>query len=65
MRALFTCFPQFGHFLPLTSVARAMAGAGHDVAVGTTRMLQSAVEAAGLRWVRAGIEDREPIIGSR
>jgi UDP:flavonoid glycosyltransferase YjiC (YdhE family) len=39
-----------------------MADAGHDVAVGTTRMLQAAVEAIGLRWVRAGIEHDDPEI---
>ena len=27
MRALFTCYPLFGHFLPLTPIARAMAEA--------------------------------------
>jgi len=60
MRVLFTCFPQFGHFLPLTPIARAMAEAGHDVAFATASHLRPVVEAAGFRWIRAGIEDDDP-----
>ena len=60
MRALLTCLPQLGHFLPLTPIAHAMAEAGHDVAFGTPDSLRAAVEAAGFRWVRAGVENDDP-----
>jgi len=60
MRALFTCLPQLAHFLPLTPIARAMAEAGHDVAFGTPDSFRPAVEAAGFRWVRAGVENDDP-----
>src|SRR5215210_7647004 len=60
MRALFTCHPAFGHLLPLTPIARAMAEAGHDVAFGTPHFLRPAVEAAGFRWIRAGVENDDP-----
>ena len=60
MRALFTCNPGLGNFLPLTPVAHAMAEAGHDVAFGTPVFLRPAVEAAGIRWVRAGVENDDP-----
>lgn len=60
MRALFTCVPMFGHFLPLTPVARAMVEAGHDVAFGTPIFFRHAVESAGFRWVRAGVEADDP-----
>jgi UDP:flavonoid glycosyltransferase YjiC (YdhE family) len=60
MRALFTSHPAIGHFLPLTPVARAMAEAGHDVLFGTPVFLRPAVEAAGFRWVLAGVENDDP-----
>jgi len=60
MRALFTCHPILGHFLPLTPVARQMVGAGHDVAFGVPGFFGPAVEAAGFRWVRAGVENDDP-----
>jgi len=60
MRALFTCHPTFSHFLPLTPIAHALAEAGHDVAFGTPDSLRPAVEAAGFRWVRAGVENDDP-----
>src|SRR5215210_1316836 len=60
MRALFTCYPLFGHFLPLTPVAQAMVEAGHDVVFGTSVFFSQAVEAAGFRWVRAGVENDDP-----
>jgi hypothetical protein len=37
-----------------------MAEAGHDVAFGTPDSLRPAVEAAGFRWVRAGVENDDP-----
>jgi UDP:flavonoid glycosyltransferase YjiC (YdhE family) len=60
MRALFTSTPGYGHFLPLTPIARALANAGHDVVFGAPRELRSAVEAAGFRWIKAGVEDDDP-----
>lgn len=60
MRVLFTCHPQFGMFLPLTPFARALAQAGHDVAFGTPAFLRATVEAAGFRWIRAGVENDDP-----
>jgi len=65
MRALFTCHPAFGHFLPLTPVAHAMAEAGHDVAFGTPVTFRPAVEAAGFRWVQAGVENDDPEMAPR
>ena len=49
MRALFTCVPLYGHFLPLTPVARAMVDAGHDVVFATPGFFRENVEAADLR----------------
>lgn len=60
MRALFTCYPTLSHFLPLTPIARALADAGHDVAVGTPRSLSPTVQAAGFRWIDAGVDDDDP-----
>jgi UDP:flavonoid glycosyltransferase YjiC (YdhE family) len=37
-----------------------MAEAGHDVAFGTPSFLRDAVESAGFRWVRAGVENDDP-----
>ena len=60
MRALFTCQPELGNFLPLTPVARAMVDAGHDVAFATPGLLRPVVEGAGFRWIRAGVEHDAP-----
>jgi UDP:flavonoid glycosyltransferase YjiC (YdhE family) len=60
MRVLFTSHPALGHFLPLTPIARAMVEAGHDVAFGTPRFLRPDIEAAGFRWIRAGVENHDP-----
>jgi MGT family glycosyltransferase len=57
MRALFTCHPALGHFLPLTPIARAVAEAGHEVAFAAPRLPRPAVEGAGFRWLRAGLRD--------
>ena len=55
MRILFTCRPVVGHFYPLVPVARALAGAGHDVAFATHPSLQPAIASAGFRHVAAGL----------
>lgn len=60
MRVLFTCYPGLGTLLPLTPIARVMVEAGHDVAFGTPVLLRDTVEAAGFRWVRAGLENNDP-----
>lgn len=60
MRVLFTSHPALGHFLPLTPIARAMVEAGHDVAFAAPRFLRPDVEAAGFRWIRAGVENHDP-----
>jgi UDP:flavonoid glycosyltransferase YjiC (YdhE family) len=60
MRALFTCQPELGNFLPLTPIASAMVDAGHDVAFATPAYLRPAVEGAGFRWLRAGVERDDP-----
>lgn len=56
MRVLFTCWLRSGHFLPLVPVARALARAGHEVAFATPAYFAPAVEAAGFRHLRAGLE---------
>ena len=60
MRALFTCQPGSGHFLPLTPIARAMAEAGHDVAFGAPPAFRTSVEAQGFRWVPSGVGYDDP-----
>ena len=60
MRALFTCQPEFGNFLPLIPIAGALVDAGHDVAFATPAFLRPAVEGAGFRWIRAGVERDDP-----
>src|SRR5215217_5821431 len=60
MRALMTCQPGLGNFLPLTPIARALVDAGHDVAFATPAFLRPAVEGAGFHWFRAGAERDDP-----
>lgn len=60
MRALLTCQTDLGNFLPLTPVARALTAGGHDVAFAAPELLRPAVEEAGIRWVRAGVEHDDP-----
>ena len=60
MRALLTCQPELGNFLPLTPIASALVDAGHDVAFATPAFLRSAVEGAGFHWFRAGAERDDP-----
>jgi UDP:flavonoid glycosyltransferase YjiC (YdhE family) len=56
MRALFTVQPSVGHLHPLVPVARALADAGHEVAVCSSASFQSEVEAFGLPHVAAGLD---------
>ena len=60
MRALYTSQPELGNFLPLTPIASAMVDAGHDVTFATPAFLRPAVEGAGFRWIRAGVEHDDP-----
>ncbi len=55
MRALFTCLPGYGHFLPMAPLARAVADAGHELAVATAADFCPRVEKAGFRAFPAGI----------
>ena len=49
MRVLFTCMAYTGHIHPIAPFARALEGAGHEVAVATHEALAPQVAAAGLR----------------
>jgi UDP:flavonoid glycosyltransferase YjiC (YdhE family) len=55
MRVLFTCRPAHGHFHPLVPLARAVTGAGHDVAFATGEPFRGSVEAAGFEAFAAGL----------
>ena len=54
MRALFCCIPSEGHFRPLLPLARALAGAGHEVAFATAREWHARVEDEGFAALAAG-----------
>ncbi len=56
MRALLTVHPAVGHLHPLVPVARALEGAGHEVAVASAPSFRGEVEAFGLRHVGAGLD---------
>jgi len=60
VRALFTCNPDLGHFLPLVPFARALVEAGHEVAFATPACFRDPVDAVGIRWIRAGLENDDP-----
>lgn len=55
MRVLLTCRPAYGHFHPLVPLARALTGAGHDVAFATGEPFRGRVEAAGFEAFAAGL----------
>src|SRR5687768_805264 len=56
MRVLFTCNPGSGMFHPLVPFARALADAGHEVAVASHAASASAVAHSGFRHVPAGFQ---------
>ncbi|HVG95961.1 MAG TPA: glycosyltransferase [Chloroflexota bacterium] len=60
MRVLFTCMAYTGHVHPIAPFARALAAAGHDVAVATHESLAAQVAAAGLRHLPAGLSRTSP-----
>jgi UDP:flavonoid glycosyltransferase YjiC (YdhE family) len=56
VRVLFTTVPGFGHLLPLIPVARAVAGAGHEVRVATSASFAEPVKRCGFATVEAGLD---------
>lgn len=56
MRVLVTSTPSYGHFHPLAPLARALANAGHEVAVATGASFAPVVAHAGFRHVPAGFD---------
>lgn len=56
MRVLFTCAAELGHFLPLLPVARAAAGAGHDVAFAVPASFADRVAAEAFPALVAGMD---------
>ncbi|HWC10770.1 MAG TPA: glycosyltransferase [Acidimicrobiales bacterium] len=56
MRVLCSCLPGFGHFHPMVPLARALAGAGHEVAFATApRFCERVVRPAGFPAFAAGV----------
>lgn len=56
MRVLFTVQPSTGHLHPLVPVARALTGAGHDVAVCSAESFGPEIAAFGLTPIAAGLD---------
>ena len=56
MRVLLTTQPGYGHFRPLLPLAHALAGAGHEVRVGTSASFAPVVEREGLRAEAVGLD---------
>lgn len=56
MRALFTVQPSTGHLHPLVPVARALAAAGHEVAICSAASFRREVEGFGLPHIDAGLD---------
>ena len=56
MRVLFTVQPAVGHLHPLVPVARALAAAGHEVAVCSAPCFRGEVEQFGLEHLGAGLD---------
>ena len=56
MRVLFTSLPATGHFNSIMPTARAVAAAGHDVAVCTTGRYADEVTRAGLLHLAGGAD---------
>ncbi len=55
MRVLCTCLPWLGHFHPMVPLARALVGAGHEVAFATAAAFCPAIEQAGFTAYPAGM----------
>lgn len=56
MRVLITCVSAYGHLQPMIPLAKALADAGHEVAIATGSDLRSRAEAAGFRAFEAGLD---------
>lgn len=61
MRALCTCLPGYGHFLPMVPLARALAAAGHEVAFASAADFCPRIERAGFAAFPAGLSLPEQI----
>jgi UDP:flavonoid glycosyltransferase YjiC (YdhE family) len=59
MRVLFSSTPAHGHLQPMLPLARALQGAGHDVAVATAPRMGARAAAAGLAVLEAGLDGEE------
>jgi UDP:flavonoid glycosyltransferase YjiC (YdhE family) len=59
IRVLFSCDPGTGHLHPLVPLARALAGAGHEVAFATAASLAGRLEALGFPLLPAGLDEAE------
>ena len=57
MRALFTCYPAYGHLHPVLPLAHAMRRRGHEVVVATAEAFCPAIERTGLPSVPAGLDE--------
>ena len=55
MRVLCTCLPGLGHFLPMVPLARALAGAGHEVAFASAGEFLPQIDAHGFPAFAAGL----------
>jgi UDP:flavonoid glycosyltransferase YjiC (YdhE family) len=64
MRVLFTLMASTGHLHPLVPVARALAAAGHSVAVATHPVLAPQVAGAGFRHLPAGLYRGSPEVAA-
>lgn len=62
MRALCTCLPGHGHFLPMVALARALADAGHDVAFATAADFGPKIERAGFATFPAGVSMPDQLV---
>ncbi|HLL78837.1 MAG TPA: nucleotide disphospho-sugar-binding domain-containing protein [Ktedonobacteraceae bacterium] len=56
MRVLITSVSAYGHFQPMIPLAKALAEAGHEVAIATGSDLRSRAEAAGFQVFDAGLD---------
>lgn len=55
LRVLCTCLPGLGHYLPMLPLARAVAGAGHEVAFATAEGFLPQIEKHGFAVFAAGV----------
>ncbi len=65
MRVLSTCLPGHGHFNPMLAVARALAGAGHEVAFATAEAFCPRIKATGFKAFPAGMSLADQVAEAR